>query len=57
LGGEVEVIGDDTIEHRDDSDGKARWITLAARMLPASVVVVAAGTAALFVATYILSLL
>jgi hypothetical protein len=45
------------LRQRDDPDGKARWITLAARMLAATVVVAAAGRAAFFVATYILSLL
>ena len=45
------------LRHRDDPDGKARWIILAARMIAAAVVVVGAGTAAFFVATYILSLL
>ena len=43
--------------HGDDPDGTARWIALAARMLGAAVLVVAAGIAAFFVATYILSLL
>jgi len=43
--------------HRDDPDGNARWIIFAARMRAAAVLVVAAGTAAFFVATYILNLL
>jgi hypothetical protein len=40
---------------RGDPDRKARWIVLVARMLGGAVAVVAAGTVAFFVATYILN--
>ena len=44
------------LRHRGDPGGKTRWITLAAGMLAGAMVVIGAGTAAFFVATYILDL-
>jgi hypothetical protein len=51
-----EVLSRAELRHRDDPDGKARWIVLAARIIAAAMVV-AAGTAAFFVATCIPGLL